>query len=260
MSRASAGFADFFPNAPSVLKKNRQDSQKPSDHHHLTRAPSRAESPSRPDKGVDTAATAAAQRDNDASAEALDRQPPPEEDDGAHQADSGDLLTGVGSASSLSSTASSIFSSSSSSRQTMSYTGNNSSIHALTPLTNTESSPPDKATSPRPSKISNDHMSLTNTATYSAPPPGASQSAAPTEAITPATTPPQTRRQARPGPGEEKGFTVVYDPALDPKIPSNERHKRKATYRNIPRDVRLVPFSRILPYHNVGVFSGRVPG
>ncbi|KKY24285.1 putative histone-lysine n-methyltransferase [Diplodia seriata] len=121
----------------------------------------------------------------------------------------------------------------------MSYPGPNTSIHALTPLTNTESSPPDKATSPRPSK--SDHMSLTNTATYIAPPPGASQNVAPAEAITPATTPPQTRRQARPGTGEEKGFTVVYDPALDPKVPSNERHKRKATYRNIPRDDIAAP-------------------
>ncbi|KAH7062274.1 SET domain-containing protein [Macrophomina phaseolina] len=241
MSRASAGFADFFPNAPSVLKKNRQDTQKPSDYHNLTRPPSRAESPSRPDKGVDTAATGGTRRDDDASAEALDHHNPPEEDDGAHRADSGDLLTGIGSASSLSSTVSSIFSSSSGSRQTMSYPGINSSIHALTPLTNTESSPPDKATSPRPSKISNDPMALTSTATYSAPPTGASQSAAPAEAITPATTPPQTRKQAHPGPGEDKGFTVVYDPALDPKIPSNERHKRKATYRNIPRDDITAP-------------------
>ncbi|KAF4534808.1 Histone-lysine n-methyltransferase [Lasiodiplodia theobromae] len=238
MSRASAGFADFFPNAPSVLKTKRKE---PSSDHQPTRAPSRTESPLRSDKGVENAATAGPRRNNDTSAEALEQQHQPEEDDGAHRADSGDLLIGVGSASSLSSTASSVFSSSSSSRQTMSYPGPNTSIHALTPLTNTESSPPDKATSPRPSKTSNDHMSLTNTDTYSAPPPGASQNVAPAEAITPATTPPQTRRQARPGPGEEKGFTVVYDPALDPKIPSNERHKRKATYRNIPRDDIAAP-------------------
>ncbi|GME62789.1 Histone-lysine n-methyltransferase [Neofusicoccum parvum] len=123
----------------------------------------------------------------------------------------------------------------------MSYPGTNSSIHALTPLTNTESSPPDKATSPRPSKSSNDPMSLTHTATYSAPPPGASQNAAPAEAITPATTPPQTRRQARPGPGEDMGIIVVYDPALDPKIPPNERHKRKPSHRPIPRDDIAAP-------------------
>lgn len=254
MSRASAGFADFFPNAPSVLKEKRK---KPSSDNHTSRAPSRPDSPSRSDKDVGHAAATEQRKNNDASAETVDQQHPSEEDDGAHRADSGDLLTGVGSASSLSSTASSIFSNS---RQNMSYPGNISSIHALTPLTNTESSPPDKATSPRRSKTSNDHMSLTNTAIYSAPPPGALQHAAPAEAITPATTPPQTRTQALPGPGEDKGITVVYDPALDPKLPSNERHKRKATYRPIPRDVRLVSSFRTLSYHNVGVFSGRVPG
>ncbi|KAK7542448.1 uncharacterized protein J3D65DRAFT_548080 [Phyllosticta citribraziliensis] len=120
----------------------------------------------------------------------------------------------------------------------MSYPGTNSSIHALTPLTNTESSPPEKSSSPRPPKSSFEPMSSTHVSALSAPPPAPSQDPATTEAITPATTPPQFRRQARPGPGEDKGFTTVYDPQLDPKLSKEDKHKRKAAYRPIPRDVR----------------------
>ncbi|KAK8168280.1 hypothetical protein BKA80DRAFT_324129 [Phyllosticta citrichinensis] len=236
MSRASAGFADFFPNAPSVLKHKRKKSTPDSHQADGETDPSRFSSRPDADESASSLSPAGRLKNESAGAKRYQHQQLQEDDEGSQQADSGDPLIGVGSASSLSSAASSVFSSHNTSRQTMSYPGTNSSIHALTPLTNTESSPPEKPSSPRPPKSSFEPMSSTHVSALSAPPPAPSQDPATTEAITPATTPPQFRRQARPGPGEDKGFTTVYDPQLDPKLSKEDKHKRKAAYRPIPRD------------------------
>ncbi|KAK7558530.1 SET domain-containing protein [Phyllosticta citricarpa] len=240
MSRAPAGFADFFPNAPSVLKHKRKKSSPDSHQADGETDPSRF--PSLPDADESASLSPAGRHKNEsAGAKRYQHQQLQEDDEGSQQADSGDPLIGVGSASSLSSAASSVFSSHNTCRQTMSYPGTNSSIHALTPLTNTESSPPEKSNSPGPTKSSVEPMSSTHVSALSAPPPAPSQDPATTEAITPATTPPQFRRQARPGPGEDKGFMTVYDPQLDPKLSKEDKHKRKAAYRPIPRDDIAAP-------------------
>ncbi|KAK7623416.1 hypothetical protein IWX50DRAFT_671495 [Phyllosticta citricarpa] len=200
MSRAPAGFADFFPNAPSVLKHKRKKSSPDSHQADGETDPSRF--PSLPDADESASLSPAGRHKNESA--------------GAK-------------------------SSHNTCRQTMSYPGTNSSIHALTPLTNTESSPPEKSNSPGPTKSSVEPMSSTHVSALSAPPPAPSQDPATTEAITPATTPPQFRRQARPGPGEDKGFMTVYDPQLDPKLSKEDKHKRKAAYRPIPRDDIAAP-------------------
>lgn len=154
----------------------------------------------------------------------------PSGDDEIHRCESGDLLNGVGSASSLASTVSSVFSNN---QTTMSsYPGQTSSLHALTPLTNTDSSPPGKPLSPRSAKLSDDTMHATTTSPYTAPSADLSQNVS--ETMTPVHTPPEHGRQARPGPGEPKGFRLFYDPMLDPKLSQlsqSEQKKPKPRYK-----------------------------
>ncbi|OCK75966.1 histone H3-K4 methyltransferase Set1 [Lepidopterella palustris CBS 459.81] len=152
------------------------------------------------------------------------------DDDEIHHCESGDLLNGVGSASSLSSTVSSVFSSN---QNTMSsYPGPTNSLHALTPLTNTDSSPPGKTLSPRSAKLPDDTMHGATASPYIASSTDLPQNA--TEAMTPVHTPPEDRKQARPGSGEDKGEKIVYDPMLDEK----EREKAE-----IGRPVTLTRFA-----------------
>ncbi|KAF2810107.1 uncharacterized protein BDZ99DRAFT_386840 [Mytilinidion resinicola] len=106
----------------------------------------------------------------------------------------------------------------------MSYSGQNSALHALTPLTNTDSSPPGKPLSPRSMKPVDGAMHASSTA-YVAHPADLPQNAS--ETMTPVHTPPDERTQARPGPGEEKGEKIAYDPLLDHKLQSLPRHERK---------------------------------
>ncbi|KAF2142188.1 uncharacterized protein K452DRAFT_227436 [Aplosporella prunicola CBS 121167] len=135
-------------------------------------------------------------------------------------------------------------------------------VHALTPLTNTESSPPGKPSSPKPSKLSNGTMPQNGTPSYAAAPTSASHNVAAADVVTPATTPPQSRRQARPGPGEDKGLILHYDPALDSKLPPNERHKRKAQPRPINKDdVAPPPDPRLaIAGYTTGNHNGRNKG
>ncbi|KAF2084154.1 histone H3-K4 methyltransferase Set1 [Saccharata proteae CBS 121410] len=107
-----------------------------------------------------------------------------------------------------------------------SYAGTASTINALTPLTNTESSPPGKTTSPRPSRSSLSLMPPGSHASAAPPHNASHDDAAVEDAITPAHTPPQSRRQARPGPGKPIGYKVIYDPMLDAKLPKEQRKGR----------------------------------
>jgi hypothetical protein len=142
--------------------------------------------------------------------------------------DAGDLLNGVGSASSHASTASSVFSSSGTAHpSTMSGCGpttSSSSIHALTPLTNTDSSPPGKTVSPRSARPFDDALHP-NSAAGAFDAPGGSDVS---ETITPIHTPPENRLQARPGPGQEKGFKLVYDPDRDKELTREQKKRRVA--------------------------------
>ncbi|KAJ9668843.1 histone methyltransferase set1 [Coniosporium apollinis] len=229
MSRASVGsFADTPPRAPppSQSKRKREAGDQEASHS-LVASSSVAESLSQKLKHPPTSQKGF---DNNTAAgnKAADKIALSPEDDDLHTGDSGDLLNGVGSASSLASTVSSVFSSGNPSAM-FSYPGTTPSLHALTPLTNNDSSPPGKVPSPRPAKIQKVHTHADVATPNGAPPIDGAQNAS--EAITPLHTPPQGRKQARKEPGEISGEKTVYDPELDDKLPQKDRRKHKPRTR-----------------------------
>jgi len=154
----------------------------------------------------------------------------------------GDLVNSIGSASSLSSTASSIFSGN---LPTMpAYGAGASGPPSLTPITNTESSPPAKTLSPRAAKRTYDQMQ-NGTSPYPAH-DASSQNA--TSTITPIQTPPDPPKQARPGLKEVKGVKCTYDPEIDDKLSSADRKRYKARYKAFGAEVRSTSIG--LFYHS----------
>ncbi|KAF2474882.1 SET domain-containing protein [Lindgomyces ingoldianus] len=145
--------------------------------------------------------------------------PSPEDDNR-----SGDLLNGVGSTSSLASSASSVFSSATN----MSYPGHTSSLHALTPLTSTDSSPPGKLPSPRSAQPSTETMHATAALPHCAPATNVSNNVA--ETMTPVHTPPDAKLAVRPTDGN-MGSRILYDPMLIPKTANQGRHEKKPAPR-----------------------------
>jgi len=111
-----------------------------------------------------------------------------------HDARRGDLLKSLASDSSLSSVASPVFSSSG----TMPYPDRTASLHALTPLTSSDCSPPGKPPSPRSAKPSYETMHATSVSHHV--PPNASLKTA-TDTITPVHTPPEARISIFPADG-----------------------------------------------------------
>ncbi|KAK5017806.1 histone methyltransferase set1 [Cryomyces antarcticus] len=225
MSRVPASsFASFFPAAPTVSQKRKisdLDDQRSHKRNLADQAPlSDNVLPLERGSGIHEDAKSLISRDSRKRTDTHD-------DEDMHQAESGDLLNGVGSASSLASTVSSIFSNNNS--HSGPYPAATSGSHTLTPLTNTESSPLGKTFSPRSTKGPHDHIHMEDASPYSAP--TAELQVDMTETITPIHTPPQNELQARPPPGEVKGFRAVYDPELDTKIPSKERKKLKVRYK-----------------------------
>lgn len=152
--------------------------------------------------------------------------------------DNGDMLRGVGSASSLNSTVSSVFS-----RNSQSHTNNSrASANGYTPLTNhTDSSPP-KGSSPQHSKSATEMSSL-NGAVASASHPPQSDSPEP---------PPQQqqRPQMLPPPGKAKGYRAVWDPELDNKLSREERKRAAFKKRDFGTEVRNT-FHILLSLHNM---------
>jgi histone-lysine N-methyltransferase SETD1 len=153
--------------------------------------------------------------------------------------DAGDLLRGVGSASSLNSTASSVFSHNS---QALNHNRKASLANGLTPLTShTESSPP-KGNSP----------SYTKTAPNTVSTDGANATShMPATDITPdPTQPPQARPHMLPPPGTAKGYKVVWDPELDSKLSREERKRAQPRRREFGTEVRRT-------FHNHNLLSLR---
>ena len=159
--------------------------------------------------------------------------------DEMHQSDPGDLLRGVGSASSLNSTASSVFSHNS---QAFIHNSKTSIANGFTPLTNhTDSSPP-KGNSPRNTKAAMD-MGTTNgdLATSYIP------------ASDPALEPSQTRKERPhmlPPVGKAKGYRVVWDPELDSKLSREERKRATTRKREFGTEVRY-EFHSLLSLRNI---------
>ncbi|OAX83539.1 hypothetical protein ACJ72_02098 [Emergomyces africanus] len=248
MSRASAGFADFFPTAPSVLQKKRsskaaQDRPKGKLKHDdgppaLNPASATADaagtvstgglaaeesgapgngninnsSKSNANANANTNTNTNTNNNNiaDESAAVVSR-----EDVNVTPTDA----NGVGSCSSTS-TGSSVFSSSSLPQPGATTSNGITHTHALTPLTNTDSSPPCKIGSPSGQKSI-----------------AATSESAPTTrliddiktTITPLQTPPTPRNQARPTGNAPKGYKLTYDPDLERKSLTKEK-RRKPQY------------------------------
>lgn len=143
--------------------------------------------------------------------------------DDAHH---GDVLNGVGSASSLSSTASSIFSSNS---QSLKHNGR-SSAYSSTPRSS-DSSP--KPTSPYPSSKSG--RPSHNGITPNMPEPSK-------HVATSIPSSPRDRPQVRPPPGQAKGYRAIWDPELDSKLGKEEKRKMKPKIKHFGVEVRLEIF------------------
>jgi histone-lysine N-methyltransferase SETD1 len=111
---------------------------------------------------------------------------------------------------------------------TMSRSGQSISLHALTPLTSSDSSPPGKLLSPRSAKPSYETMS----ATASSLPAPSSAPNNDTNTITPINTPPETRRSVWPADGVV-AKRLYYDPSTDTKLDKKARQNRPPQYKSI---------------------------
>ena len=235
MSRSSKGFADFFPTAPSVLQQKRsraaQDRKraksKPVGEPDAARGSSKSVERASIDSRPGGAAHANGVNGEDVSADASSMTL--EENESTH----GDLLNGVGSASSTS-TVSSVFSTSHRATGMAHQTGTHNAT-ALTPLTNTDSSPPGKGMSPPYNRVNHHHTDMVPSVSSRSPmQPGAAPI---TEALTPINTPPLAGSQVQSSSREIKGYKAIYDPDLDKKLSSRERKTLKVKYKAFGEEV-----------------------
>ncbi|KAI1864807.1 uncharacterized protein JN550_008627 [Neoarthrinium moseri] len=239
-SASGAGFAKYFPAAPRAAREKAAERE---------RAKSRASDTAADRDAPSSASTPAPSSSSSAARRDAIKPDPSSSSDAAHlptddnESLPGDILNGVGSASSHASTASSVFS-----------TGSavNASSHAsnshLTPLTNAGSptniqSSKTAATAARPSQDGRRHIDST-----SAPLSDSSMSRR---------TNAPNRIPARDPARQIKGTRCTHDPLLDKKLSSTERKTAKPTYKPFgaeddvpPPDPRLARGNR-LDYINV---------
>lgn len=231
-------FAGFFPHAPNVLKgkkrKVRDKEKSPVAPLNLSRNHEHPPSPASPKGASPPVAT------QDVRTSATDTNALPEQEDKASQSgDAGDLLNGVGSASSRTSTHSSVFSQPSTAAMPTQNGAGGPAVE-LTPATTHDSSPPDQDVSPHHEK--DDYLGRRINSSgleYSPISPRSTRAATPM--FRPSPTSPQPHSSdlpaPRPGPGEVKGRKVFFDPELlDRKDP---RRKNVLTERNFGQDVSL---------------------
>lgn len=211
-------FADFFPSAPSVIATK---SSKPpdTDKSQLRTSEGRLEDAHVKDNLVRAAVNSAtapphlSSRQDNLSKLANQSLNQEETDQFA-----GDLLNGVGSASS-SSTASSVFSAP---FVNAAMPGpNHLQFTTLTPLTNSDSPPNGKLMSPTTDSISHAVMDSINVS-----------SALHQGSMTPLPTPPAHRRFARDASSPVKGTKCTYDPELDKSLNSKDKRKVKAQFED----------------------------
>jgi len=146
-----------------------------------------------------------------------------------HPRESGDLLNGVSSTSSLHSTASSNLSLNSQAAK------HNTRKSSATPLTSSEDSP-SKARSPAVADSRKSNGSLLSTATTE----NLLSSSRKASPLPPSS--PQSRLEARPRHGESKGYRAVWDPELDNKLGKEEKRKLKPKLKQFGQEVRLYNF------------------
>ena len=236
MSRASAGFADFFPTAPSVLQqKHRQaakDQQRVKAKHvdPPTAAAADAVVPTatRSRNSVATNGVGGSARVNGHG----EAQVTAHDDNDSVQ---GDLLNGVGSASSHTSTVSSVFSTANNLQPTSSCSGRSQHAHTLTPLTNADSSPRERlATPPLTTSDILPRSRRKDVASAATKSPVHSAVASP---------PPPVRMYARPAGQAKKGGICTYDPELDKTLSSKEKRKLAPVYKDFGLEEQETPTS-----------------
>lgn len=220
------------PTSPSSLKRKRENYPLSPTHSGLGEA-------SKPAKlNRSTSAASSAFRNNSATNGNSATQYRSPDSDGVHQSDSGDLLQGVGSASSLASTASSVFSHSS---QAQPHNSKASALNGLTPLTSrTETSPP-HATTPAASK-SAPNMSSANGSLATTNMPASDLAPDTSQTSRPQMLPPQ---------GTAKGYRAVWDPELDGKLSKEERKRAQPKKREFGLEVRYITFHHLLSLRNI---------
>ena len=234
MSRSSKGFADFFPTAPSVLqqKKSRTAEERKRQDSSTSAYLATTSSHTPTSSDHNTLGAKKADRRNGSLTNGLnhdrsatDALPPNQDESESIQ---GDLLNGVGSASSTS-TASSVFDANQ--RQLDPAQQKRHAQTELTPLTTIDSSSPGRNQSP----------AYTKPETSLAPRPDSSRVLPPTSVRPPTSMPAKEevawKSGARPGKGQAKGVKATYDPELDKTISSKERRSRQPVYKDIIADV-----------------------
>lgn len=214
-------FADFFPSAPKVIQERKSSKLSDSDKPRLRRPDERVEDETAkgnfvrvPLNPTTTVSHSHSPQKHDNLAKLTNPNLTQEESDQF----AGDLLNGVGSASS-SSTASSVFSAP---LANAAMPGpNNLPFTTLTPLTNSDSPPNGKLMSP--TVESNSHTATDSNNIISALHQGS---------MTPLHTPPTHRRFARDPNFQTKGTKCTYDPELDKNLNSKDKRKLKAQFED----------------------------
>jgi hypothetical protein len=119
----------------------------------------------------------------------------------------------------------------------------------LTPITNNDSSSPDKMLSPRAQKRSYDEMRRAGSRSPQRDSSAAAAAAAAASiTLTPSQTPPELpRMHARPGPGQIKGYKIAFDPETAPGIDSKDRRKYKPKYNSFGDKVRAASNRVVFP-------------
>ena len=239
MSRSSKGFADFFPTAPSVLqqKKSRTTQER---KRHDSSSSFRPVVSSHTTSISETAASLNSKNSdlrhgshtNGVVHGHLGPEVAPLTQDESESVQ-GDLLNGVGSASSTS-TASSIFDAHGRQQDPAPQKRNNQ--QELTPLTNMDSSSPGNNHSP--ARVKQESSSAGHPGTASCVPTLKDSGPPPTS--TPSNTNVPKAGNMAPGKGQITGIKISYDPELDKTIGSKERRNRKPQYKEFVCKVRYL--------------------
>lgn len=222
MSKRS--FADFFPTAPSVLQEKRKaarDRRKPTTES--TSSTKESEPLSNANSGH-----APTNDDTQSWKRSQTHGSPDQADQLSPSQDAGDLLNGVGSASSLASTTSSLFSNPAGIKGKQDAT--EPSLTLLTPLTSHESSPPISHPSPNNKDpiTSSSHVNGANDSRDIAHPCEASGMKLATS---------YDASGVLPSAGNSRGMKLLYDPDLDPELAIKDKRKAKPRYASFGEEV-----------------------
>jgi histone-lysine N-methyltransferase SETD1 len=217
-----ASFAQFFPTAPRAAKDKAKEREKVKSQNLETLSiPPLADS--QVVLPISRVEDAASHHPSESNIPVIDCAPPPAEDSESIQ---GDLLNGVGSASShTSSSVSSVFSAPTQ-QPNMPTFGGAQNVSNLTPLTNTDSSP-SRITSPNQYKSG---AQVTISSGFSSDKTCPQNDDPQTPPAMAAQKPPDSRVYARDPNRGVKGTKCTYDPLLDRKLGSSDKKKAKPIY------------------------------